>query len=46
MMAYAYTTTLNQLKSRFAELEPIFKRKGVKVSKDNLDCPPPVEITM
>ncbi len=44
IMAYGYTTTLNQLRSRFDELEPIFRRKGVAVSTDNLDAPPPVEI--
>ncbi len=44
IMAYGYTTTLNQLKSRFSELLPIFKRKGVAISDENLDCPPPVEI--
>lgn len=46
MMAYAYTTALHQLKSRFTELEPIFKRNGIRISKDNLDCPPPVEIAL
>jgi predicted acylesterase/phospholipase RssA len=46
MMSYAYTTALNQLKSRFSELEPIFKRNGIRVSKENLDCPPPVEIAL
>ncbi len=44
IMAYGYTTTLHQLKARFSELEPIFKRKGIKVSSENLDCPAPVEI--
>ncbi len=46
IMSYGYTTTLNQLASRFAELEPIFKRNGIKVSQENLDCPAPVEIAL
>lgn len=44
IMAYGYATALTQLKNRFAELEPIFRRNGIKVSKEGLDCPPPVEI--
>ena len=44
IMAYGYTTTLNQLKSRFSELEPIFRHKGIRVSDENFDRPPPVEI--
>jgi predicted acylesterase/phospholipase RssA len=45
IMAYGYTMTQNQLKSRFAELEPIFKRKGFRISDEYIDCPPPVEIS-
>ncbi|PLX99594.1 MAG: hypothetical protein C0623_08830 [Desulfuromonas sp.] len=46
IMAYGYTTTLSQLRSRFAELEPIFRKKGVKISTERLDSPPPVDIEL
>ena len=44
IMATGYSTTLQQLKNRFTELERIFKKKGVAITRDNLDDPPPVEI--
>lgn len=44
IMAYGYSTTLMQLKNRFAELKPIFTRNGISITDEGLDCPPPVEI--
>ena len=46
IMASGYTTTLGQLKNRYAELLPIFKRNRIEVSDAGLNAPPPVEINL
>jgi len=43
-MAYGYSTMLGQLKLRFDELDPIFKRNGIDITKERLDQPAPVEV--
>jgi len=46
IMAYGYQLTLSQLRSRFDELDTIFKRHGVELNHSRLETPPPAEILM
>jgi len=44
VMAYGYSLTLNHLRDRYEELEPIFRRHGIALTPERLGAPPPAEI--
>nr|NIS39769.1 hypothetical protein [Desulfuromonadales bacterium] len=41
IMEYGYHLTLNQIADRYEELEKIFSRHTIEVSRDHLQAPPP-----
>jgi len=45
VMAYGYSLTLNALRSRYDELEPIFRRHGITLTAERLGAPPPAPIS-